>query len=139
MPKLITIQNHLTIKQLEQRYRCAREVTEKVHYQVIWLLASGKTCLEVCQVTGFSRNWIYRLVRRYNTLGVEALGDQRKKNIGREPLLQDLDQAQLCHLLEQPAPDGGLWNSTKVADWLSQKLGRQVSRQRGWEYLRQMV
>ena len=44
----------------------------------------------------------------------------------------------MWQLLEQPAPDGGLWNSTKVADWLSQKLGRRVSRQRGWEYLQQM-
>ena len=31
MPKLVTIENHLTVEQLEQRYRNAREVTEKIH------------------------------------------------------------------------------------------------------------
>jgi hypothetical protein len=29
MPKLVTVQKHLTIKQLEQRYRSAREVTDE--------------------------------------------------------------------------------------------------------------
>lgn len=138
MPKLVTIENHLTVEQLEQRYRYARQVTEKIHYQIVWLLATGRTCLEVSQVTGYSRNWIYRLVRRYNTQGVKGLGDQRKRNIGRESLLEDIDQAQLWQLLQQPAPDGGLWNSRKLADWLSLHIGRQVSRQRGWEYLQQM-
>ena len=31
MPKLITIEEHLTLEELEQRYRNAREVTEKIH------------------------------------------------------------------------------------------------------------
>ena len=75
------------------------------------------------------------MVRRYNTEGTKGLGDQRKRNIGRESLLDDINQAQLWQLLHQPAPDGGLWNSRKLADWLSDKIGRQVSRQRGWEYL----
>ena len=87
MPKLVTIENHLTVEHLEQRYRNAREVTEKIHYQTIWLLATGRTCLEVSEVTGYSRNWIYRLVRRYNTQGAKGLADQRKRNIGRESLL----------------------------------------------------
>ena len=101
-------------------------------------MATGRTCLEVSEITGYSRNWIYRLVGRYNTEGTKGLGDQRKRNIGRESLLDDVDQAQLWQLLHQPAPDGGLWNSRKLADWLSDKIGRQVSRQRGWEYLQQM-
>ena len=31
MPKLITIEEHLTLEELEQRYRNTREVTEKIH------------------------------------------------------------------------------------------------------------
>ncbi len=38
--------------------------------------------------------------------------------------------------LQTPPADGGLWNSRKVADWMSEFLGRRVSKQRGWEYLR---
>lgn len=37
-----------------------------------------------------------------------------------------------------PAPDGGLWNGRLVADYLSEILGITVSRQQGWEYLKQM-
>jgi len=128
MPKLVAIKNHISVQQLEQRYPYAREVTEKSHYQVIWLLANGRTSLEVSQVTGYSRNWIYRLVRRYNTQGAEAYLRLKKKSLGRESLLQDVDQAHLWQLVQQPAPDGGLWNSRKVADWLSEKMGFPVSR-----------
>ena len=105
---------------------------------MIWLLASGRTSLEVSQVTGYSRIWIDRLVRRYNTQAPEAFLRPKKKNLGRESLLQDVDQAQLWQLVQQPAPDGGLWNGRKVADWLSEKMGFQVSRQRGWQYLQQI-
>ena len=80
------------------------------------------------QVTGYSRNWIYRLVRRYNTQAPEAGLRPKKKKSGRESLLQDVDQAQLWQLVQQPAPDGGLWNGRKVADWLSEKMGFPVSR-----------
>jgi hypothetical protein len=30
-------------------------------------------------------------------------------------------------------PEGRQWNGRKVADWLSEHLGRPVHRQRGWE------
>ncbi|WP_081431257.1 helix-turn-helix domain-containing protein [Moorena bouillonii] len=42
------------------------------HYQIIWLLAQGLPTSEVVAVTGYSRDWIYELVRSYNRLGVEA-------------------------------------------------------------------
>jgi len=64
--------------------------------------------------------------------------ETKEKKSGRESLLQDVDQAQLWQLVQQPAPDGGLWNGRKVADWLSEKMGFQVSRQRGWQYLLQI-
>ena len=37
-----------------------------------------------------------------------------------------------------PAPNGGLWNGRKVAEWMSQMTGKKVTRMRGWEYLKQM-
>lgn len=34
---------------------------------------------------------------------------------------------------EEEAPDGGSWRGHKVAaDWLSERLGRPIHRQRGW-------
>ncbi len=63
MPKRISIKPYLSIEELDQRYRQAKEVIERSHYQIIWLLAQGKRTEEVVEVTGYSRNWIYELVR----------------------------------------------------------------------------
>ena len=87
-------------------------------------------------VTGYSRHWIYELVWGYNRVGSESLGDSRHQNSGKQPLLSDVQQAQLLQVLQGAPADGGLWNGRKVADWMSELLGRRVSPQRGWEYLR---
>jgi transposase len=138
MPKRITITPHLPVEDLERRYRQAKDPIERSHYQIIWLLAQGKPSEEVAAVTGYSRHWIYELVRSYNQLGAAALGDWRHQNPGAAPLLDDTHQALLLQALRGPAPDGGLWNGRKVADYLSELLGVSISRQQGWEYLKQM-
>ncbi|MBW4630365.1 MAG: helix-turn-helix domain-containing protein [Iphinoe sp. HA4291-MV1] len=62
MPKRIKIEEHLSLDELEIRYRQAKEGVERTHYQIIWLLAKGLGTKEVATVTGYSRNWIYELV-----------------------------------------------------------------------------
>ncbi|EGJ29011.1 MAG: helix-turn-helix domain-containing protein [Moorea sp. SIO3E2] len=114
---------------------------------MIWLLAQGKKTEEVVQITGYSRIGIYALIKRYNQLGAEGLGDwpkatlreRRKQNQGAKPLIGDLELAQLWQVLQEQAPDGGLWNGRKVADWLTSVTGKSISRQRGWQILRQMT
>ena len=67
------------------------------------------------------------------------MGDFRHQNKGASPLIDDVQQAQLWQVLQGKAPDGGLWNGRKVADWLTALTGRLICRQRGWEILRQMT
>ncbi len=50
-----------------------------------------------------------------------------------------MQQAQLWQVLSDKAPDSGLWNGRKVADWLSELTGKRISRYRGSEYLKQMT
>ncbi|MCT7949779.1 helix-turn-helix domain-containing protein [Ancylothrix sp. C2] len=138
MPKRVTVLPHLSGSELESRYRQAKDPVERTHYQIVWLLASGKTTQEVAQVTGYSLDWIRKIVRRYNQTGIEGLGDRRHDNPGGEPLLSEAQQAQLWQALHGPAPDGGLWNSRKVAEWISAQINRPVAMQRGWDYLQQM-
>ena len=40
-------------------------------------------------------------------------------------------------LFDSP-PEGGVWNGRKVADWIGDTIGRPVSRQRGWDYLKKL-
>lgn len=139
MPKRITIEPHLTLEELETAYRQAKKPIKRTHYQIIWLLAKGVSTKEVAEVTGYSRGWIYELVWGYNRIGSSTLGDQRKSNQGSsEPLLDDVQQALLWQALALPPTGGGKWNGRKVADWIAGLIGRPVSRQRGWEYLKQM-
>ena len=136
MPKRITIAPHLSLEELERGYRQTTQATKRSHYQVIWLLAQGKTSEEVSGVTGYGRSWIYEIVRSYNRYGSEMLGDQRRKNVGNQPLLNEVQQGQLWQALQEEPPDGGLWTGPKVAAWISELLGRPVYPQRGWEYLK---
>jgi hypothetical protein len=54
MPKPVTINLHLSVKQLESRYRAAKNPVERSHYQIVWLLAQGKTTEEVALE---KKNW----------------------------------------------------------------------------------
>lgn len=137
MPKRLRISPHLSIDELEQRYRQAESATERSHYQILWLLAQGKPSEDVAGMTGYSRSWIYELVRSYNRLGTEAIGDLRRHNLGAVPKLNEVQQAKLLQAIRGPAPDGGLWNGHKVADYLGKMLGTRISRQQGWKYLKQ--
>lgn len=42
MPKRISVATHLSIEELEQRYRQAKDGIESRQYQIIWLVAQGK-------------------------------------------------------------------------------------------------
>ena len=135
MSRRITIEPHLSKEELQNRFREAKNSILAHHYQIICLLVQGKTTSEVMEITGYSRSWIYELVWGYNSLGPESHGRHRQQNRAHEPLLNDVQQAQFWQVLQQPHPDGGLWNGRKVAHWMSELLGPKGSRQRGWEEL----
>lgn len=77
MPKSLTLESHLSIEELKQRYRNSCDLVERSHYQIIWLLASGKTVKEVSEITSYSTKWIYHLANRYNQLGEMGCSDSQ--------------------------------------------------------------
>jgi transposase len=143
MPKTIKLESHLSSEELEYRYRKAHDPVLRSHYQIIWLISEGKTTRQVMEVTGYSRGWIQQLARRYNAVGPdEALGDRRHYNPGARDraLLSAEQQQELKEALKKPPPDGGMWNSPKVGEWIERRTGKVLSqkKQRGWEYLRKL-
>jgi hypothetical protein len=133
------IVEHLPIEELETRYRAARDATEARHYQAIWLLAQGRTFLEVGEVLAFAPRWVEELAARYNAFGPEALGDQRRRNGRAASLLRKDVLAALAARLRTPPENGGLWSGAKAATWMAQYLGlERVHPQRGWEALRRI-
>lgn len=133
------IVEHLPVEELEARYRAAETVTEARHYQAIWLLAQGRTFLEVAEVLAFVPRWVEQLARRYNATGPGALGDRRRGNGRAASLLtQDL-LAALAERVKALPEDGGVWSGPKVATWMACHLGlAKVHPQRGWEALKRL-
>jgi len=137
MTQKMVIAPHLTITELEHRYRSAGDPVARSQWQILWLLAGGMPTAEVARVTGYSVRWIQELARRYRE-GPEAIGDRRHGNPGAAPLLDADQQAQLRLALAGPAPDGGIWTCRQVATWMSETLKRPVGEQRGWEWMRRL-
>jgi hypothetical protein len=54
MPKRLSLEEHLGNEELERRYREARDPVERSHYQIVWLLARGRTTREVVEATGYT-------------------------------------------------------------------------------------
>jgi transposase len=138
MPKLLSLQTHLTLDALEARYRRAKEPVVRRHWQAIWLLAQGWASAQVAAATGYTVNWVRTLARRYHQLGAAGLEDRRHRNPGAAGLLSTAQRTALLPALKPPPPDGGVWTGPKAAAWMAATLGRRVHPQRGWETLRRV-
>ena len=136
MPRRLQLVRHLSVAELAARHDAASDPVTRAHWRILYWLARGESGVRVARFTGYSAKWIGLLARRYNRDGPAAVGDQRQHNPGAKPLLTAEQRAALATALEGPAPDGGLWSGPKVAAWMSTQLGREVSPQRGWDYLR---
>ena len=108
MARRMTLAPHLSVAELEQRYRRAGEPVARSQWQMLWLLAQGTATVEVAQATGYTVRWVQEIARRYRA-GPEAIGDRRHGNPGAAPLLDAAQQAALRDALAEPAPDGGIW------------------------------
>jgi len=128
---------HLSVGELEERYRSCAHATEARHVQAIWLLAQGHEIAAVSATTAFGERWVERLLARYNQRGPAALGDLRRANGMRASVLVPELLEQLRERLATPPPDKGVWTSGKVARWMADALGlKTVAPQRGWEALK---
>src|SRR5215217_1226282 len=104
------IVGHLPVEEFEARYRAARDATQARHFQAIWLLAQGRTVLEVAEGLAFVPRWVAQLAQRYNAFGPEALGDQRRRNGRAAGLLTPELLAALAARVTTPPEDGGVWS-----------------------------
>lgn len=131
------VADHLGVAELQARWRESTDATLARHYQVIWLLAEGRSCAEVARLTGFVRRWVEELVARYNRFGPSSLGDRRRGNGAKPRILTPAVLAGLRERVKTPPADGGVWTAKKVAAVIAATLGlARVAEQRGWEALR---
>jgi transposase len=84
---MVAVAEHLGLAELQAGWRESKDATLARHYQVIWLLAEGRSCAEVARLTGFVRRWIEELAARYNRFGPSSLGDRRRGNGAKPKIL----------------------------------------------------
>lgn len=134
----IHLASHLTTGELAQRYRQAKDPTERSRWHLLWLLSRGYTATAIAEVTGYTAYWIGRIAQRYNVEGPAGVEDQRHHAPGPAPVLSAEQQDELRQALHGPAPDGAAWTGRTVAEWLSAKLGRPAPYCLGYAYLRRL-
>jgi hypothetical protein len=106
MARTLRIPAHLTLDELEQRYRRTKDPVARSQWQILWLLSSGTSTAEVARVTRYSANWVREIARRYREDGPTGIGDRRHGNPGATPLLV-WPQQEALRGLERPGP--GRW------------------------------
>jgi hypothetical protein len=64
MGRHIHLHPHLSVNELEQRYRSAKDPNERTWWQILWLLAQGHTATELSRVIGYRAYWIGQIAKR---------------------------------------------------------------------------
>ena len=130
---------HLSTDELEQRYRQAHEPHERTWWQILWLVARGQTAKAVADSTGYSAYWVGQIVARYNAEGPAGMVNRQHTTSRRTPMLLSSTQVEeLRQALAGAPPAGERWTSQTVANWMADRLGRPVPKQRGWDYLQRL-
>src|SRR5919107_1832054 len=98
---------------LEALYRKATDPVLRTHLQMLWRISLGDSVGEVAWKVGYSEKWVREIARRYDSEGVEGLGDRRHGNPGAKEraLLDEEERARLREaLLKEAPPGGGMWS-----------------------------
>ena len=67
----------------------------------------GHSSAEVFTITAYGKRWIEPLRARYNSGGLQVLGDQRRGNGTTATILTETVLAKLRERLQTPPDDGG--------------------------------
>jgi len=141
MARKLSLHPHLPTPELSQRARQAPNLVEARRWQLLALVADGKTVQDAASLVGLYANYARRVVRRYNHEGPIGVRDRRLDQTPpvRPPLLSAEQQQELAEAVQGPAPGGGLWTGPDVARWIAATTGRDyVAPQRGHDYLKRV-
>src|SRR5260221_5236886 len=128
MARRIHLQPHLSVEELEHRYRAAKEPNERTWWQILWLLAQGHTATELSAVIGYRAYWIGQIAKRYNEQGPAGMQNRRHTTSYRPPPVLSLAlQEELRAALAEAAARNEPWTGGGVAGWVAQRLRRPLS------------
>src|SRR5260221_12434909 len=125
MARRIHLQPHLSVEELEHRYRAAKEPNERTWWQILWLLAQGHTATELSAVIGYRAYWIGQIAKRYNEQGPAGMQNRRHTTSDRPPPgLAPALQEEPRGALAPAAGQDQRWAGPAVPAWTAARLGR---------------
>lgn len=124
------------VESLKAAYQKASSAVEQRRRQVIWQLASGKSREAVQTLTGYSNVSIVKIIKLYNEKGLSGLDDKRLESKGRPRLLNDEEMLLLAQTVRKDYEQGLYWQGGKLVTWLKETLGKDIHKQRAYEYLK---
>ena len=94
---------------MEGLYRKASDAVLRTHLLMVWRISLGDSVEEVARMVGYSGKWVREIERRYESGGVDALGDRRHGNPGAKEraLLDEAGEEELLEALSGTPPGGG--------------------------------
>ena len=95
MPKYLEVASHLSVGELETRYRQSKQITARNHSHIIWLMSPGRRMPEVAGIVGYNVERVRQIVRKSNAEGPASLKDKRAGRRGRPRLLPPEAEADL--------------------------------------------
>jgi transposase len=111
--------------ELERRFDGAREAETRTRYQMLLLLATGRTVAEVAALTRRGATTVRRVVRRYLTAGPD--GVPYRPRPGQPPRFTPAWLAELERVVElDPRAVGvpsAVWTTRLLADYLAEQTG----------------
>ncbi|PNY80576.1 winged helix-turn-helix domain-containing protein [Deinococcus koreensis] len=126
-----------TVTELEASYRSAHRPVERSRWHILWLKAKGYPPRQIADATGYNRNTISTLVRRYNQHGPEAVRDKRQDNHS-DPALTPDQQRQLSEALMETPPRGGVWTSGTAQAYIYEHFAVAITEVCAWGYLKRL-
>src|SRR5258706_5494432 len=94
MSRHIHLATHLSVADLEQRYRAAHEPHERTWWQMLWLLAKGQTATTIAENTRSTRAWIGQIAKRYSAEGPAGMVNRQHTTSWRPPRIPTPHQQQ---------------------------------------------
>src|SRR5258707_14328366 len=94
MARHMHLATHLSVDDLEQRYRAAHEPHERTWWQILWLLARGQLAKDIAQSTGYTASWIGQIAKRYNAEGPAGMVNRQRTTSWRVPRLVSAPRAE---------------------------------------------
>jgi FAD/FMN-containing dehydrogenase len=103
---------HLSLEEVGRRFRAAREVVERAHWQVVWLVGQGRSGGEVARITGFLERLVERALAMEGTCtGEHGVGQKKIKYLEAEHGSEALD---LMRTLKRAVDPENIMNPGKI-------------------------